>query len=76
MEKNIYKPHMARVIEAATQYAISKNHEYVTLEHLTYAMVTNETFKEMLISFGCDTDMLSKDIDQYIDLFDIYSSLI
>ena len=60
-------PEIDLIIEAATQYAANKNHEYVTLEHLTYAMVTNESFKTMLETFGCDVTALAQDIDQYVD---------
>ena len=60
-------PDIDAMIESATQYAANKNHEYVTLEHLLYAMVTNETFKGILDEFGCEVDLLINDVDQYID---------
>jgi ATP-dependent Clp protease ATP-binding subunit ClpA len=60
-------PEIDLMIESATQYAAGKNHEYVTLEHLLYAMVTNESFKGMLDDFGCEVDLLIKDIDEYVD---------
>lgn len=59
-------PEIDQMIESATQYAATKNHEYVTLEHLLYAMVTNDSFKEMLNNFGCEVDLLTQEIDDYI----------
>lgn len=60
-------PEIDTIIELATNTAASKNHEYVTLEHLLHAMVTHGPFYNILTSFGSDTDSLIKDIEEYLD---------
>jgi ATP-dependent Clp protease ATP-binding subunit ClpA len=60
-------PDIDSIIEAATTGAQNKNHEYVTLEHLLLAMVSNTQFYEVISSFGADIDGLINDIDQYLD---------
>ena len=60
-------PDIDAIIESATATAASKNHEYVTLEHLLLAMITNPQFNSMVATFGCDVDSLVKDIETYLD---------
>jgi ATP-dependent Clp protease ATP-binding subunit ClpA len=60
-------PEIDTIIELATNTAASKNHEYVTLEHLLHAMVTHGPFYNILTSFGSETDSLIKEIDEYLD---------
>jgi len=60
-------PEIDTIIELATNTAASKNHEYVTLEHLLYAMITHGPFYNILTSFGSETDSLIKEIDEYLD---------
>jgi ATP-dependent Clp protease ATP-binding subunit ClpA len=60
-------PEIDSIIEAATKSAVSKNHEYVTLEHLLLGMISNEQFNKLICSFGCDTDNLQVDIGKYLD---------
>ena len=59
-------PEIDVIIEAATQYAANKNHEYVTLEHLAHGIVSFKPFNDLLIAFGCDTIGLLADIDDYL----------
>ena len=60
-------PDIERIIEMATSIAQSKNHEYVTLEHLLQGMLTHEQFREFLDKFGADTENMQKDLDAYLD---------
>jgi len=60
-------PEIDVIIESATNTAAQKNHEYVTLEHLLFAMVTHEPFANIIGNFGCDVDNMSKEIEQYLD---------
>ena len=60
-------PDIDAIIESATNTAASKNHEYVTLEHLLFAMITNAQFNSMVATFGCDVDSLIKEIEKYLD---------
>jgi ATP-dependent Clp protease ATP-binding subunit ClpA len=59
-------PEIESIIQAATEKAASCNHEYVTLEHLLYAMVAHGPFYNIIFHFGCDTDALTKEIDEYL----------
>jgi len=63
----MYNPDLESIIELATQTAIDKNHEYVTLEHLLYAMVLKGSFSQLITSFGCDIDPLRQDLNDYLD---------
>lgn len=63
----MYNPDFESIIELATQTAINKNHEYVTLEHLLYAMVSKGPFAQLITSFGCNVDELKTELDSYLD---------
>ncbi len=60
-------PEIDSIIELATQISSSKNHEYVTLEHLLLAMVTKGPFHTLVTSFGCETDQLKQELEDYLD---------
>jgi len=60
-------PEIQTIVENATQLAVTKNHEYVTLEHLLLAMIDHGSFYNICVNFGVDTDAMSKDIDRYLD---------
>jgi ATP-dependent Clp protease ATP-binding subunit ClpA len=60
-------PEIDSIIELATNTAIAKNHEYVTLEHLLHAMVTKGPFLSLLTEFGCEVDLLRDELDTYLD---------
>ena len=59
-------PEIDSIIELATAKAAEKNHEYVTLEHLLHAMVSNEPFNTVITNFGCDVTNLIKDLETYL----------
>jgi ATP-dependent Clp protease ATP-binding subunit ClpA len=60
-------PEIDSIIELATNTAISKNHEYVTLEHLLHAMVSKGPFLTLLTEFGCEVDLLREELENYLD---------
>lgn len=60
-------PEIQNIIEHATQLAVKKNHEYVTLEHLLLAMIDDGSFYNICVSFGVDTDAMASDIGIYLD---------
>jgi len=55
------------IFENAVQIASTKEHEYITLEHFLYSMVTNESFAAILTSFGANINNLKEDLEKYID---------
>jgi ATP-dependent Clp protease ATP-binding subunit ClpA len=54
------------IFESAVNIAADHSHEYVTLEHFLYGMVTNDGFSKLLVSFGADVKSLTKDLEKYI----------
>lgn len=60
-------PEIQGIVDAAANLAISKNHEYVTLEHLLFALIKYEPFNNVITNFGADTESLIVEIDQYLD---------
>ena len=61
------------MFEFAINVAIENRHEYLTLEHFLYGMVSNETFAELLSAAGADVTSLKTNLENYIqnDLKDI-----
>ena len=55
------------IFNNAVQTALSKKHEYITLEHFLYNIIDHESFKPILTSFGTDIPALQKDLLDYID---------
>ena len=55
------------IIELATKIASSKNHEYVTLEHLLCAMVSKGPFLNLITNFGCEVEELQEELNNYLD---------
>ena len=64
---------LEQIFEHAVQVASLNNHEYVTLEHFLLSMLNNESFVEVLLTFGTDVKVLKEDIENFInhDLKDI-----
>jgi ATP-dependent Clp protease ATP-binding subunit ClpA len=63
----INNPDVERIIEQAVFMAKERKHEYVTLEHTLLSMIMYEPFKKQLDKFGVDTEMMIKDISDYLD---------
>jgi ATP-dependent Clp protease ATP-binding subunit ClpA len=57
---------LEQIFESAVIAASEHKHEYVTLEHFLYGMIANEEFKKLLINFGADVKLLTKDLKNYI----------
>ena len=57
---------LEQIFESAVSLANEHNHEYVTLEHFLHSLVTNETFANLLTSFGADVKTLTKDVTKFI----------
>ena len=59
-------PEIEVIINSATEKAKYHNHEYVTLEHILYGLVTYEPFTKFLDTYGVDAEGLVKDVDDYL----------
>jgi ATP-dependent Clp protease ATP-binding subunit ClpA len=60
-------PDAQYIIDAAIQLAVERKHEFCTLEHVTLAMIEYEPFKQCLMDFGADVDLMAKDLSRYLD---------
>jgi len=54
------------VFEKAVEDCKKLSHEYVTLEHLVYAMLCEEKFFELLSNFGADTTYIKTNLEHYL----------
>ena len=54
------------VFEKAVEDCKKLSHEYVTLEHLVYAMLCEEKFFELLSNYGADTTYIKTNLEHYL----------
>ena len=54
------------VFEKAIDTAKKLHHEYLTIEHLLYAMLLEETFGNVITEFGASLDELKNDLTDYL----------
>ena len=54
------------IFTKAVRDAKKLQHEYVTLEHLLFAMLCEETFANILTGYGTDVDYLKKTVENYL----------
>lgn len=59
-------PEIEAIISEATEIAREHRHQYVTLEHLTAALIDSKNFRGLLVDFGCEVDGLLDEIYQYL----------
>ena len=59
-------PEIEQIIENAVKIARDKQHEYVTTEHLLMSMLQHLPFRNVLVKFGAEIDMLETELDAYI----------
>ena len=54
------------VFDKAVKDARVLKHEYVTLEHLLYAMLCEETFSTIVNGYGADVEYMKKELEMYL----------
>jgi len=54
------------VFDKAIADAVKLKHEYVTLEHLLYAMLCEETFNAIITGYGADTELMKKELEAFL----------
>ena len=54
------------VFDKAVKDARVLKHEYVTLEHLLYAMLCEETFSTIISGYGVDVEYMKKELEMYL----------
>ena len=57
---------LSEMFEQSILLAVQNNHEYITLEHFLYGMISNEAFSDMLITYGADVVDLRSNLEKYI----------
>ena len=60
-------PEIENILEQAKKLAVSKNHEYVTLEHVMLSLVRHKRFWKCLEQFGTSPEAIEQDLLLYID---------
>src|SRR5262245_25952087 len=65
---------LENTLSAAVAEATTRQHEYVTLEHLLLALLNDPTARDVIYNCGGNIDALKKDLEQFfaehIELFD------
>lgn len=54
------------VYDRALADAKKMQHEYVTLEHLLYAMLCEENFEKTILDYGADPELMKKNLENYL----------
>src|SRR6266550_6469745 len=62
----IAKP-LQKTFEFALNDAISRRHEYVTIEHVLYALLHDHEVAQTIRECGGDVDVLKKQLDDFMD---------
>ena len=68
-------PEIELIINAAGENAKKHRHEYVTLEHLLYAIINYKPFGDLLRGFNVDADGLLADLEGYHNRLDTGNSI-
>ena len=58
--------HLQAVFDKAVSDAKKLKHEYVTLEHLLYAMLCADTFEKIISGFGTDVTYIKKNLEKFL----------
>ncbi|HZH34790.1 MAG TPA: AAA family ATPase, partial [Pyrinomonadaceae bacterium] len=56
---------LQETLSAAVDEAVQRRHEYVTLEHLLFALLRESTARDVLYNCICDFELLEKDLEQF-----------
>ena len=58
---------LEQIIETATKLAKARNQQYVTTEHILYAMLLRDDFRDAMVKFGAQVEEFTKDVLEYVD---------
>ena len=65
MEENRHE--INEIVEKAFRMALNKEHEYVTLEHLTLVILEHKEIKEFLMTIGVENAPIIEDIGNFLN---------
>ena len=57
---------LQQIFEGSVQHAKSLQHEYITIEHILFGIMSNQQSYEMLESFGSDAKFIKSNLDHYL----------
>ena len=60
-------PEIENIIERAVESAKQRQHEYCTVEHLLWSLVSHPPFKKCLTAYGVETDLMIQEIESYLN---------
>jgi ATP-dependent Clp protease ATP-binding subunit ClpA len=55
-----------QIVDAAVKLAKQNRHEYVLTEHVLLALVRHAPFRNTLVNFGTNVDMLDAELEAYL----------
>lgn len=58
---------LEETLSYAVDQAVSRRHEYVTLEHLLYALLEDSSARDILFNCGADLDEVARALEEYFD---------
>ena len=59
-------PEVEQIIKDAAAMADNLQHQYVTVDHLTLALLNFDNFKDCVKGFGCDVDTMMIELDVWL----------
>ena len=62
-----YTEALKESLSNAYHEAAKRRHEYVTLEHVLYALINDPTCEKIILACGGDIEKLGKDLEAYFD---------
>jgi ATP-dependent Clp protease ATP-binding subunit ClpA len=60
-------PEIENIIERAIEAAKQRQHEYCTVEHMLWSLISHPPFKKCLNSFNIDTDLMIQEVESYLN---------
>jgi len=57
---------LQQIFDKAANDAKKLSHEYITLEHLLYAMLCEEGFEKLIVEYGADHNLMKSTIENYL----------
>jgi ATP-dependent Clp protease ATP-binding subunit ClpA len=58
---------LANIFEKAVTLSTKHKHEYITLEHFLYSLVTDKKFGDLLQEYGASVDSLKQSLEEFIE---------
>lgn len=62
-----HTPEIENIILNAIEDAKTRSHQYVTVEHLLFALLTHPPFKKCIEGYGADAGLLIDEVDAYLE---------